>query len=759
MIVNGLWTETSTALLRLFGVHLLYGFAVVLLVGGILRWRNGVNASTRHHVWMAALWVVFLMPVLTILPWPEATGSLVVERQSVNRVEWTDTAVSIGQNTSERDVSVSSQPVEVSSPEQIAISAPWPLGWLLCLVWMLGSAWFAYRLYISGRLTRHLALRAVPVDQKLLSTVQPLLNAMGLRSVPIRYLEGLDSPVTLGLLHPWIAIPASWQGTVEPKVLNHVLLHELAHIKRGDPWAHGCQRLLQALLWLHPAVWVIGRQIDLNREAACDDWAADNIAKATDYAKTLVRVAEERMLWGSLIERPTLSMACVRSESQLRRRIARLLDASRNHRRAPSRVVVMLSAMAMVLSLGTSAYAWQGASPLRESLSFTFTASQNVVEAMDFADFFAREVEIDEADGLLYAAWVGDVDLVEDLLQAGANPNRIYRGRRSPRTALNAAAIKGELEVVQMLVDAGADINRVVRGDAPALTAAIRRGANDVAIYLLDKGAKAENPTRGDASALIYAAARGSEELVTRLLEAGADPNTEVVGDGSPMIAAARRGELEVMDLLLAAGAEPDEFVAGDESPMFFAVVNGHMAMVIRLLDEGADANRRFSGDGTLLMLAIKNRHAEVAQLLMEHGADPSQRSVGDGNALIQAVRHTDVDLVSALIEAGADVNDAVDGDGNPLINAAARGRVDMVQILIAAGAEINSHARGDDTPLIAAVRRGHFDVAKALIDAGADVNMKGDFDRRLRGYRTPLNQLRDGDSQVRRLLIEAGAS
>jgi beta-lactamase regulating signal transducer with metallopeptidase domain len=43
---------------------------------------------------------------------------------------------------------------------------------------------------------------------------------------------------------------------------------------------------------LHPVIWWILRQIEREREMACDEWAVSHTGAARPYAETLVRLSE-----------------------------------------------------------------------------------------------------------------------------------------------------------------------------------------------------------------------------------------------------------------------------------------------------------------------------------------------------------------------------------------------------------------------------------------------------------------------------------
>ena len=83
----------------------------------------------------------------------------------------------------------------------------------------------------------------------------------------------LHSPAVGGLLRPTVIIPPDLDDSLTPKQLTWVLLHELAHVRRGDLWVVVVQRVVQAVFFFHPAVHLANWIIDELREYACDDAA------------------------------------------------------------------------------------------------------------------------------------------------------------------------------------------------------------------------------------------------------------------------------------------------------------------------------------------------------------------------------------------------------------------------------------------------------------------------------------------------------
>jgi beta-lactamase regulating signal transducer with metallopeptidase domain len=134
------------------------------------------------------------------------------------------------------------------------------------------------------------------------------------------------APMSLGFLHPAILIPRALLDTLSDSELEHILLHELAHLRRRDDWTNLAQKLMEAVLPIQPAVYWIGRRMSLEREMACDDWVIAATGTARPYAASLTKVAELSR-WQHAA---TLAAGAAGNRSQLFRRVHHMLDRSRN---------------------------------------------------------------------------------------------------------------------------------------------------------------------------------------------------------------------------------------------------------------------------------------------------------------------------------------------------------------------------------------------------------------------------------------------
>lgn len=122
-------------------------------------------------------------------------------------------------------------------------------------------------------------------------------------------------------------------------------------------------------------------------------------------------------------------------------------------------------------------------------------------------------------------------------------------------TALHYAAAHGTVEMMERLLNHGADPNAANRTKTTPLAWALDSEAK--VSLLLAKGAAVDARQIDGRTALYQAASIGrGAEIVKLLLDKGANPNAALVNGRTPLMAAASQGNVAVMKLLLAKRAD-----------------------------------------------------------------------------------------------------------------------------------------------------------------------------------------------------------
>ena len=160
----------------------------------------------------------------------------------------------------------------------------------------------------------------------------------------------------MGLLRPLVLIPAAWVTEMPLDMLEAVIAHELAHLRRRDLWVNLIQRLAETLLFYHPAIWWLSRRLRTERELCADELAVAVTGRRLEYAQALEQVAHRRQAE----IRPALA-AFMRGETNMRvlERVRNVLGLAGGER---SRLwPVGIVALALPVALWVAAAGWRSA--------------------------------------------------------------------------------------------------------------------------------------------------------------------------------------------------------------------------------------------------------------------------------------------------------------------------------------------------------------------------------------------------------------
>ena len=169
----------------------------------------------------------------------------------------------------------------------------------------------------------------------------------------VSLLESLlvDTPVVLGHFRPVVLVPLGFLTGLSLDHVEAILLHELAHIKRSDYFMNSCQRLVEGLLFYHPAMWWISSVIRMERENCCDDMVVNLRGDAHSYALALTALEQNRLeqQW------PARQTAMAATGGNLMKRIKRLL-----YPKGPAGIwAPALAAVFLMVSTALVMAAWQ----------------------------------------------------------------------------------------------------------------------------------------------------------------------------------------------------------------------------------------------------------------------------------------------------------------------------------------------------------------------------------------------------------------
>jgi beta-lactamase regulating signal transducer with metallopeptidase domain len=103
--------------------------------------------------------------------------------------------------------------------------------------------------------------------------------------------DDVSAAAVLGCGSPIIAIARGLIGHLDQEELDRIVVHEWAHVQRRDDLLNLGQLAVRALAGWHPAVWWLNRQLQIERESACDEATIALTGCAKGYAASLAKTA------------------------------------------------------------------------------------------------------------------------------------------------------------------------------------------------------------------------------------------------------------------------------------------------------------------------------------------------------------------------------------------------------------------------------------------------------------------------------------
>ncbi|TCT22538.1 beta-lactamase regulating signal transducer with metallopeptidase domain [Thermomonas haemolytica] len=256
-------------------LHFLWqGTLLALLASGALALLRGARAQTRYAIACLALCVALLAPLLT-LGWLLASPSLAASAAGADLSPTAPAALSGWPLLPEVTVSGA------------AVRWPW-----LVLGWAAGAGLLSLRmaggLLWIGRLRR----RAWTDENGVLQAMaDPLALRIGLRNpVFVCLSRDIASPVAAGWWRPMVLVPAALALRMPAPLLEALIAHELAHVRRHDYLVNLLQGVVETLLFYHPVVWWLSRRIREERELIADDLAANALGDRRRLALALAEL-------------------------------------------------------------------------------------------------------------------------------------------------------------------------------------------------------------------------------------------------------------------------------------------------------------------------------------------------------------------------------------------------------------------------------------------------------------------------------------
>lgn len=280
--------------------------------------------SPAERSWIAHMTLLALL-LLPVAPWvlpslhvqgPQFLSSMgsPAEPETVQPVAATGTPKALptfaSPSPAETKVAVEPQPSLLSN-----------VNWTQLAYWTPAAVLFLMTLLAVARLVALRARAEVLVDAHWLSALARAQRRMGFKhGTALLISDELSSPISWGLVRPVILL--NTRAVEAANEAEAIIAHELAHVARLDWVKLLLARVVTAVFWFNPLVWVLAREAHQLREEAADDAVLGADIPDTDYAELLVGVARHECR-GLLIG----AHGVAPSKGSLARRVARVLDS------------------------------------------------------------------------------------------------------------------------------------------------------------------------------------------------------------------------------------------------------------------------------------------------------------------------------------------------------------------------------------------------------------------------------------------------
>jgi beta-lactamase regulating signal transducer with metallopeptidase domain len=270
-------------------LHQPYVQALASALGHFI-WQGAILGLAAHLVVRTgrlgpnARYTVGVLCLLTMAAMPIATTIYIAQS-------------AMGASSAVRDATIGSGRVTalpVAAPDQVAPgSRPvWNLPAGIVLSWLVGVIVLSMRLLGGWVMTRRLVDGA---RGPAAPDIRGLARRVAERLALARLVEVFESPtivvpMMVGWIKPCVILPTAALSGLTPVQVEALLAHELAHVRRHDYLVNLVQSAIETLLFYHPAVWWISRDIRETREHCCDDIAVA-VCDRVVYASALADLA------------------------------------------------------------------------------------------------------------------------------------------------------------------------------------------------------------------------------------------------------------------------------------------------------------------------------------------------------------------------------------------------------------------------------------------------------------------------------------
>ena len=364
---------------------------------------------------------------------------------------------------------------------------------------------------------------------------------------------------------------------------------------------------------------------------------------------------------------------------------------------------------------------------LKKSLAEDRGSFANVLHRLDYTLEVALEVVAHESGSMF-------LEMMKDILKHGVSPN----------VALIEAVKRCDVEFVDELLAANANPNAIAENGDTLLDICVDKGEVIVAEMLLEKDADPNLQNREGETPLLRACKEDNMIMVDLLLVFKADPNIEDHSFNTPLIAASDRDNLGIVDLLNKKGVNWKNmkilFRAGakEKRRKYIEIL---IALGVTREDYINEVEKNVTSADDITIQNLKEEYVLVSKDMNnkkgykgvvtpdneQEGVNGVDKQYKLDEFLVDAVVKKDVEKLKEALEKGANPNmENPKGLNNTRIIHLVvwHGDIEMLKLIHQYEADLNIQDVNGDTAIFFSVYKENQVIFKYLLENGADIYM-----------------------------------
>lgn len=165
----------------------------------------------------------------------------------------------------------------------------------LLVIWIAGFITSALYFIVNHIKGLRQYKEAVPIENEYVKDWQKYQNNKLSRNIQVRQLDTIGSPFTYGIFKPVILLPKAIDYS-EHDSLEHILTHELKHIKRFDILKKWLLAIVLWIYWFNPLVVLMYILANRDIELSCDEAVIKQLGvdERSAYAMSLINLEQTK---------------------------------------------------------------------------------------------------------------------------------------------------------------------------------------------------------------------------------------------------------------------------------------------------------------------------------------------------------------------------------------------------------------------------------------------------------------------------------